>query len=96
MGCIHINHSISYVRQLGCLNDQGGKFAPETANITYSIRFNKVLAVIPILLDEPTAWYEMTVRGKAITASGFKLISGSVSTNYPKSRNNGCWIAIGI
>lgn len=77
-------------------NHQGGKFIPETASVSYSIRFKKVLVVIPTLLDEPRSWYEMSVRGKEITTSGFKLVSGSEGTNYPKSRNNGCWIAVGI
>ena len=77
-------------------NHQGGKFIPETANITYSIRFTKVLAVLPMMLDEPTAWHEMMVRPKSITTSNFKIVSGSNNTNYPKSRNNGCWIAIGL
>ena len=77
-------------------NNQGGKFIPETASVSYSIRFKKVLVVIPTLLDEPRSWYEMSVRGKEITTSGFKLVSGSEGTNYPKSRNNGCWIAVGI
>ena len=80
----------------GGLIIQGGKFIPETASVSYSIRFKKVLVVIPTLLDEPRSWYEMSVRGKEITTSGFKLVSGSEGTNYPKSRNNGCWIAIGI
>ncbi|WP_127160667.1 pyocin knob domain-containing protein [Veillonella sp. VA137] len=80
----------------GGLIIQGGKFIPETANITYSIRFTKVLAVLPMMLDEPTAWHEMMVRPKSITTSNFKIVSGSNNTNYPKSRNNGCWIAIGI
>ena len=52
--------------------------------------------MIPTLLDEPRSWYEMSVRGKEITTSGFKLVSGSEGNNYPKSRNNGCWIAVGI
>ena len=77
-------------------NNQGGKFIPETATITYSIRFTKVLAVLPMMLDEPTAWHEMMARPKSITTSNFKIVSGSNNTNYPKSRNNGCWIAIGI
>lgn len=80
----------------GGLIVQGGKFIPETANITYSIRFTKVLAVLPMMLDEPTAWHEMMVRPKSITTSNFKIVSGSNNTNYPKSRNNGCWIAFGI
>lgn len=80
----------------GGLIIQGGKFIPETANITYSIRFTKVLAVLPMMLDEPTAWNEMMVRPKSITTSNFKIVSGSNNTNYPKSRNNGCWIAIGL
>lgn len=75
---------------------QGGKFVPEIASITFPIRFNEVLAVLPMMLDEPTPWHEMTIRPKAITTSTFKMVSGSNNTNYPKSRNNGCWIAIGI
>ena len=80
----------------GGLIIQGGKFIPETTSISYSIRFKKVLVVIPTLLDEPRSWYEMSVRGKEITTSGFKIVSGSEGTNYPKSSNNGFWIAIGI
>lgn len=80
----------------GNLIIQGGKFAPEIASITFPIRFNEVLAVIPMMLDEPTPWHEMMIRPKAITASTFKMVSGSNNTNYPKSRNNGYWIAIGI
>ena len=87
---------ICFGEAFGGLIIQGGKFIPETAIISYSIRFNKVLAVIPMMLDEPTAWHEMMVRPKSITTSNFKIISGSDNTNYPKSRNNGCWIAIGI
>ena len=49
-----------------------------------------------MMLDEPTPWYEMSIRPKAITTSNFKMVSGSEGTNYPKSRNNGCWIAFGI
>jgi len=77
-------------------NNQGGKFIPETASVSYSIRFNKVLAVIPMMLDEPNSWHEMTIRPKSISTSTFKLVSGSNNTNYPKSRNNGYWIAFGI
>ena len=80
----------------GNLIIQGGKFAPEIASITFPIRFNEVLAVLPMMLDEPTPWHEMMIRPKAITASTFKMVSGSNNTNYPKSRNNGYWIAIGI
>lgn len=80
----------------GNLIIQGGKFVPEIASITFPIRFNEVLAVLPMMLDEPTPWHEMTIRPKAITASTFKIVSGSNNTNYPKSRNNGCWIAVGI
>jgi len=80
----------------GNLIIQGGKFAPEIASITFPIRFNEVLAVLPMMLDEPTPWNEMMIRPKAITASTFKMVSGSNNTNYPKSRNNGYWIAIGI
>ena len=80
----------------GGLIIQGGKFVPEIASITFPIRFNEVLAVLPIMLDEPTPWHEMMIRPKAITASTFKMVSGSNNTNYPKSRNNGCWIAVGI
>ena len=80
----------------GNLIIQGGKFVPEIASITFPIRFNEVLAVIPMMLDEPTPYHEMTIRPKAITASTFKMVSGSNNTNYPKSRNNGCWIAVGI
>lgn len=80
----------------GNLIIQGGKFVPEIASITFPIRFNEVLAVIPMMLDEPTPYHEMTIRPKAITASTFKMVSGSNNTNYPKSRNNGCWIAFGI
>nr|DAY39735.1 MAG TPA: hypothetical protein [Caudoviricetes sp.] len=54
------------------------------------------MAVLPMMLDEPTAWHEMMARPKSITTSNFKIVSGSNNTNYPKSRNNGCWIAIGI
>ena len=75
---------------------QWGKFVPEIASITFPIRFNEVLAVLPMMLDEPTPWHEMMIRPKAITASTFKIVSGSNNTNYPKSRNNGCWIAVGI
>lgn len=80
----------------GGLIIQGGKFVPEIASITFPIRFNEVLVVLPMLLDEPTPWHEMMIRPKAITASTFKMVSGSNNTNYPKSRNNGCWIAVGI
>ena len=80
----------------GNLIIQGGKFAPEIASITFPIRFKEVLAVLPMMLDEPTPWHEMMIRPKAITASTFKMVSGSNNTNYPKSRNNGYWIAIGI
>ena len=80
----------------GNLIIQGGKFVPEIASITFPIRFNEVLAVLPMMLDEPTPWHEMTIRPKAITTSTFKMVSGSNNTNYPKSRNNGCWIAVGI
>ena len=80
----------------GNLIIQGGKFVPEIASITFPIRFNEVLAVLPMMLDEPTPWHEMMIRPKAITASTFKMVSGSNNTNYPKSRNNGCWIAVGI
>lgn len=90
------NHLDNYARRLKCLNDQGGKFVPEIAFITFPIRFNEVLVVLPMMLDEPTPWHEMTIRPKAITASTFKMVSGSNNTNYPKSRNNGCWIAVGI
>lgn len=79
----------------GNLIIQGGKFVPEIASITFPIRFNEVLAVLPMMLDEPTPWHEMMIRPKAITASTFKMVSGSNNTNYPKSRNNGCWIAVG-
>ena len=80
----------------GNLIIQGGKFVPEIASITFPIRFNEVLAVLPMMLDEPTPWHEMMIRPKAITTSTFKMVSGSNNTNYPKSRNNGCWIAVGI
>lgn len=80
----------------GNLIIQGGKFVPEIASITFPIRFNEVLAVFPMMLDEPNPWHEMTIRPKAITTSTFKMVSGSNNTNYPKSRNNGCWIAVGI
>lgn len=80
----------------GNLIIQGGKFVPEIASITFPIRFNEVLVVLPMMLDEPTPWHEMMIRPKAITASTFKMVSGSNNTNYPKSRNNGCWIAVGI
>lgn len=80
----------------GGLIIQGGKFVPEIASITFPIRFNEVLAVLPMMLDEPTPWHEMMIRPKAITASTFKMVSGSNNINYPKSRNNGCWIAVGI
>jgi hypothetical protein len=80
----------------GNLIIQGGKFVPEIASITFPIRFNEVLVVLSMMLDEPTPWHEMTIRPKAITASMFKMVSGSNNTNYPKSRNNGCWIAVGI
>lgn len=80
----------------GNLIIQGGKFVSEIASITFPIRFNEVLAVLPMMLDEPTPWHEMMIRPKAITASTFKMVSGSNNTNYPKSRNNGCWIAVGI
>lgn len=49
-----------------------------------------------MMLDEPMAWHEMTIRPKAITITNFKIVSGSNETNYPKSRNNGYWIAIGV
>ena len=78
------------------LNNQGGKFATEIASVSFPIRFSKVLVVLPMMLDEPTPWYEMSIRPKAITTSNFKMVSGSEGTNYPKSRNNGCWIAFGI
>ena len=80
----------------GGLIIQGGKFVPEIASITFPIRFNEVLVVLPMMLDEPTPWHEMMIRPKAITASTFKMVSGSNNINYPKSRNNGCWIAVGI
>lgn len=54
------------------------------------------MVVIPMMLDEPTPWHEMTIRPKSITTSTFKIVSGSNNTNYPKSRNNGYWISIGI
>jgi hypothetical protein len=76
--------------------DQGGKFTPEITSISFPILFTEVLVVIPMMLDEPTPWHEMTIRPKAITTSTFKIVSGSNNTNYPKSRNNGYWIAIGI
>ena len=87
---------ICFGEAFGGLIIQGGKFAPETDTITYSISFKKVLAVIPMMLDEPRAWHEMTIRPKAITITNFKIVSGSNETNYPKSRNNGYWIAIGV
>lgn len=93
---IRTNRLDNYVRRFNYLNDQGGKFVPEIASITFPIRFNEVLAVLPMMLDEPTPWHEMMIRPKAITASTFKMVSGSNNTNYPKSRNNGCWIAVGI
>ena len=96
MEYIRTNRLDNYVRRLNYLNDQGGKFVPEIASITFPIRFNEVLAVLPMMLDEPTPWHEMMIRPKAITASTFKMVSGSNNTNYPKSRNNGCWIAVGI
>lgn len=96
MEFILINHLDNYARPLKCLNNQGGKFATEIASITFPIRFNEVLVVLPMMLDEPTPWHEMMIRPKAITASTFKMVSGSNNTNYPKSRNNGCWIAVGI
>ena len=49
-----------------------------------------------MMLDEPAGYNEMSIRPKAITTSGFKMVSGSEGANYPKSRNNGCWIAFGI
>lgn len=76
--------------------DQGGNFTHEIASISFPILFTEVLAVIPMMLDEPTPWHEMTIRPKAITTSTFKIVSGSNNNNYPKSRNNGYWIAIGI
>ena len=87
---------VSFGKLFGGLIIQGGKFVPEIASITFPIRFNEVLAVLPMMLDEPTPWNEMMIRPKAITASTFKMVSGSNNTNYPKSRNNGCWIAVGI
>ena len=96
MAFIRISHSVSYVRQFDFLNDQGGKFTSEIASISFPIRFSKVLVVIPMMLDEPNSWHEMTIRPKSISTSAFKLVSGSNNTNYPKSRNNGCWIAFGI
>lgn len=75
---------------------QGGKFTPEIASISFPILFKEVMVVIPMMLDEPTPWHEMTIRPKSITTSTFKIVSGSNNTNYPKSRNNGYWIAIGI
>lgn len=96
MAFTRINHLDNYARRLKCLNDQGGKFVQEIASITFPIRFNEVLVVLPMMLDEPTPWHEMMIRPKAITASTFKMVSGSNNTNYPKSRNNGCWIAVGI
>lgn len=87
---------ICFGKMFGNLIIQGGKFVPEIASITFPIRFNEVLAVLPMMLDEPTPWHEMMIRPKAITASTFKMVSGSNNTNYPKSRNNGCWIAVGI
>ena len=93
---IPINHLDNYARPLKCLNDQVGKFAAEVESITFPIRFTKVFAVIPMMLDEPTPYHEMTIRPKAITTINFKIVSGSNNTNYPKSRNNGNWIAIGI
>ena len=76
--------------------DQGGKFTPEIASISFPILFKEVMVVIPMMLDEPTPWHEMTIRPKSITTSTFKIVSGSNNTNYPKSRNNGYWISIGI
>ena len=93
---IPINHLDNYARPLKCLNDQGGKFTPEIASISFPILFKEVMVVIPMMIDEPTPWHEMTIRPKSITTSTFKIVSGSNNTNYPKSRNNGYWIAIGI
>ena len=87
---------ISFGKLFGGLIIQGGKFAAEVESITFPIRFTKVFAVIPMMLDEPTPYHEMTIRPKAITTINFKMISGSNNTNYPKSRNNGNWIAIGV
>ena len=87
---------ISFGKLFGGLIIQGGKFAAEVESITFPIRFTKVFAVIPMMLDEPTPYHEMTIRPKAITTINFKMVSGSNNTNYPKSRNNGNWIAIGI
>ena len=91
-----VHHIIAIYSMLHQEFNQGGKFVPEIASITFPIRFNEVLAVLPMMLDEPTPWHEMTIRPKAITTSTFKMVSGSNNTNYPKSRNNGCWIAVGI
>ncbi len=87
---------VSFGKLFGGLIIQGGKFAAEVESITFPIRFTKVFAVIPMMLDEPTPYHEMTIRPKAITTINFKMVSGSNNTNYPKSRNNGNWIAIGI
>lgn len=91
-----VQHIIVIYFMLRSEFSQGGKFVPEIASITFPIRFNEVLAVLPMMLDEPTPWHEMMIRPKAITASTFKMVSGSNNINYPKSRNNGCWIAVGI
>ena len=87
---------ICFGEAFGGLIIQGGKFTSEIASISFPIRFSKVLVVIPMMLDEPNSWHEMTIRPKSISTSAFKLVSGSNNTNYPKSRNNGCWIAFGI
>ena len=91
-----VHHIIAIYSMLHQEFNQGGKFVPEIASITFPIRFNEVLAVLPMMLDEPTPWHEMMIRPKAITTSTFKMVSCSNNTNYPKSRNNGCWIAVGI
>ena len=50
-----ISHLVSYVRQLGCLNDQGGKASQRSDGdsnqglATFPIRFNKVLTVLGTL-----------------------------------------------
>ena len=87
---------VSFGKLFGGLIIQGGKFTPEIASISFPILFKEVMVVIPMMLDEPTPWHEMTIRPKSITTSTFKIVSGSNNTNYPKSRNNGYWISIGI
>ena len=79
----------------GGLIIQGGSFDQEIDRVTFPICFSKKPTVIPTMLDEPNHWYEMSIRAKSITINGFVMVSGSMGISYPRSRNRGCWIALG-